>query len=245
MLNEDLSRRVAEREAQLREAFEALRRQREEQAAAAERQRIMRDIHDGVGSQLVGLLSLVRRTSSDAPQIEEHVKTAIDELRVAVDSMQPVDDDLAAVLATLRHRLEPRLQAAGIRSLWQVEALPPMPQLTPQVVLHLQRLLLEAFTNVIRHASAGQVVVEARSTGEPAQLELMLSDDGVGIGEAAARSAGHGLANMLTRAEAIGATLRVEAVAEGGTRVTLRWPIGTGTAFAGAPAPGDRGRVDP
>ncbi|NKF15239.1 hypothetical protein, partial [Rhizobium phaseoli] len=53
-LNANLATRVAEREEQLRGAFETMRQQQQEQAVLLERQRIMREIHDGVGSQLVG-----------------------------------------------------------------------------------------------------------------------------------------------------------------------------------------------
>lgn len=226
-LNRELSHRVAEREAQLHEAFEALRSQREKQAAAQERQRIMRDIHDGVGSHLVGLLSLVRHREPDLPQLEQHVAAALDELRMAVDALQPVHGDLATVLATLRYRLQPRLQAAGLQILWDVEALPPRTDLSPQAVLQVQRILLEAFTNVIRHAGARSVTVRARCEPAPGgalQLVLSLRDDGVGLGDAAA-ARGQGLASMRARAAAIGAEVEIAPAPGGGTCVSLRWPL--------------------
>jgi signal transduction histidine kinase len=237
-LNQDLSRRVAEREAQLREAFETLRAQREEQVAAQERQRIMRDIHDGVGSQLVGLLSLVRRPVPDRAQLEHHVEVAMDELRMAVDSLQPVHGDLATVLATLRYRLQPRLQAAGLRIVWDVAPLPPLAGLSPQAVLQVQRILLEAFTNVLRHAAARSVTVRAHclhAPPGPSQIVLSLLDDGIGIG-AAPPAGGQGLASMRARAAAIGVTVDIEPGPAGGTCVTLRWPLPAApAAIAGAP----------
>ena len=113
-LNADLSQLVTDRESQLQSAFDALREQRHQQAVASERQRIMRKIHDGVGSQLVGLLNMVVRPGADSALLQQHVQQALDEMRMAVDSLQPVHGDLVTVLATLRYRLQPRLDAAGI-----------------------------------------------------------------------------------------------------------------------------------
>jgi signal transduction histidine kinase len=226
-LNRNLQMRVAEREAQLTVAFEALRRQREEQATMAERQRIMRDIHDGVGSQLVGLMCLVGRPQPDTAELRMHVESALDELRMAVDSMQPVDGDLTTVLATLRYRLQPRLAAAGIDVVWDVAALPPLDHLSPQYVLQIQRILLEAFTNVVRHARATSVSVRARhvqTQPSGAQVRLSVVDNGIGMGDAGA-SKGQGLANMRARAAAVGATVDITTRPGNGTTVHLTWPV--------------------
>ncbi|WP_077035887.1 sensor histidine kinase [Pelomonas sp. KK5] len=219
-LNETLSERVAEREQHLREAFEALRHQQQEQAVLNERQRIMREIHDGIGSQLVGLLNMVGRAGPE--QLSEQVRLALDEMRMAVDSLQPVHSDLTTVLATLRYRLQPRLQAAGIEVVWDVAALPPLAELPPQSVLHVQRILLEAFTNVLKHARASRVTMHARWLAEAHTIALRLSDNG--IGAPAGAGGGHGLKNMQARAEAIGARLRLEAAEGGGCCVALDWP---------------------
>lgn len=227
-LNATLSQQVAERERQLGDAFEALRVQQQEQAVAGERQRIMREIHDGVGSQLVGLLNMVTQQRQAEPaQLEAQVQLALDEMRMAVDSLQPVHGDLGTVLGTLRYRLQPRLQAAGIAVHWDVAQLPPLAHLSPHAVWQVQRILMEALTNVLKHARAAQVTVQARWRGGAAPaVSLVLSDDGVGLrSNADGLTHGHGLANMRSRAAAIGAVLRVEAGSEGGTRVALELPL--------------------
>jgi len=218
---------VAEREQQLHQAFGDLQKQQQEQAVLTERQRIMREIHDGVGSQLVGLLSMVGQRNTDPAVLEEHVKQALDEMRMAVDSLQPVHGDLVAVLATLRYRLQPRLAAAGVQVRWDVSQLPTLPQLSPQSVLQVQRILLEGFTNVLKHARATEVAVQAQlvDTDEGrAVIQLSLTDNGVGL-PAQREVGGHGVANMQSRAASIGASLRVEPGAEGGTSVVLHWPM--------------------
>ncbi len=111
-------------------AFDSLREQQHHQSVAIERQRIMREIHDGVGSQLVGLLNMVTRNAAPTcRRSKEHVQLALDEMRMAVDSLQPAHDDLATVLATLRYRLQSRLEAAGIEVIWEVAELPELREL--------------------------------------------------------------------------------------------------------------------
>jgi two-component sensor histidine kinase len=179
-LNANLAARVAEREEQLRGAFETVRQQQQEQAVLLERQRIMREIHDGVGSQLVGLLNVVTQPAPDRGVVEEHVKLALDEMRMAVDSLQPTHDDLPTVLATLRYRLQPRLDAAGIELVWDVAVMPTLAPFAAQAALQLQRILLEAFTNVLKHARATRIVMQAGWHGEatPPLVRIVLTDNG-------------------------------------------------------------------
>ena len=227
-LNADLSNRVDERERQLHGAFDAMREQHHQQSVSTERQRIMREIHDGVGSQLVGLLNMVARPGTDPEVLKQQVQQALDEMRMAVDAWQPAHDDLVTVLATLRYRLQPRLQAAGIEVVWDVAELPALRQLAPHEVLQIQRILLEAFTNVLKHSRAAQVTVRARcdAAAEPV-VKLQISDNGVGLDSGAAdpRRQGHGIVNMKARAASIGALLRVEPQAGGGACVALEWQV--------------------
>lgn len=218
-LNIHLESRVAQRERELAQSFEALQQQGQERAKLLERQRIMQDIHDGVGGQLVSLVNLAKRghqsgKALDTQQLQEHAQLALDELRIAVDAMQPVDGDLATVLATLRYRLEPRLKVAGVTLVWAVQNLPVMVDLTPQKVLQIQKILLEALTNVMLHAKAKTVTILAQPSTQPPEqpaaprfIEISLIDDGVGFDPNALTDAGHGLANMRFRADAIGARL--------------------------------------
>lgn len=222
-LNASLGRRIAEREEQLSASHRLLTQQSEQQAALQERQRIMRDIHDGVGAHLVSLLNLVNQGTVKGPELQAEINLALDELRMAVDSMQPVDGDLAAVLGTLRYRLQPRLLAAGLAMHWDVDALPPLPGLTPQVVLQVQRILLETFTNIVRHGRAKSVSVWARTLEDPPRVALEVSDDGCGF-QAGAAAGGMGLRNMRARCEAIGGTLDIRSLPGQGCAVRLELP---------------------
>lgn len=234
-LNAELAQRVGEREAELRQAFERLETQQRAQAVTEERQRIMRELHDGVGAHLVGLMHLVQRPDFDPRAVEDLARTALDDMRVAVDSLQHVEDDLTMVLAMLRHRLEPRLRAAGLALVWEMGDLPPLAGLSPQAVLHVQRIVLEAVTNAIKHACASTLVLSARLVEDAAMrpaIELSIRDDGVGPGTA---SGGLGVRNMRARAQSLGARLDIERAEPHGTVVRLRWPLSaTGGATGGS-----------
>ncbi len=227
-LNITLASRVAAREDELQVIHQQLMNERELQVTLQERERIMRDIHDGVGSQLVGLLSLIKKGDLKTTSLQTHVNAALDELRMAVDAMQPMNGDLATVLATLRFRLQPRLEAAGITMVWEVDELPQMTNLTSDMVLQIQRILLEAFTNILRHAQATQVVVKAYHQHTPAAWMLEISDNGVGLSNQASASntvTGHGMRNMQTRAIAIGAALFVSINPDGGVMIRVILPF--------------------
>lgn len=222
------------REQELAQASTTLHEQHKQLAVTQERQRIMRELHDGVGAHLVGLLNLVHKGVIDPSLLENEVTQALDEMRMAVDSLQPVHGDLATVLGMLRYRLQPRLDAAGIGMTWDVPDLPSVDRLSPTDILQIHRILLEAFTNVLKHAQATAVTASVRLlAGDPGVIELVLSDNGVGLPAEAAATQGHGLKNMRLRAQALGATLSVikrlapdvPAVGRPGTEVRLSLPL--------------------
>ncbi len=229
-----LSALLAAREHDLEQAAAELHEQQKQHAVANERQRIMRELHDGVGAHLVGLLHLVNKGVLDPSVIESEVTQALDEMRMAVDSLQPIHGDLATVLGMLRYRLQPRLDAAGIDLTWDVPDLPTVDRLSPSDILQIHRIVLEAFTNVFKHAKATAVTATVRLVeSDPYIIELVLCDNGIGLPAGAASSPGHGLKNMRLRAQALGATLRVGRLASPallpaghhGTEVRLTLPL--------------------
>lgn len=123
---------------------------------------------------------------------------------MAVDALQPVEDDLATVIATLRYRLQPRLTQAGIEIEWLVEELPKVFNLTPRFILEVQRILLEALTNVIGHANADKVTISARvfnrEADRPSYIRLRKENNGCGIAPSNEFVMAHGLKNMTQRA---------------------------------------------
>jgi signal transduction histidine kinase len=208
-LNETLSQTVSVRENELRAAFMQLQAAERQRAVEAERQRLMRDMHDGLGSQLVQTLNLVRNPSAqlDREALASMLRQALDELRLTLDSFEPMEGDLPAILGTLRRRLAPALEGVGIELRWEVQEVAPLEQLDARGVLHLFRCLQEIFANVVKHAKARRITVSTWQRDD--QVILSIEDDGVGLPPPEVRnSTGRGLRNVLTRAAKIGASVR-------------------------------------
>ena len=227
-----LASRVRTRERELEESHARLRQLERQDAIAVERQRLMRDMHDGMGSVLIGALAAVERGQLREADVAQLLRECVDDLKLTIDAMETAEADLPLVLATLRYRLGPRFERAGVRLVWQVGPTPPLAHFDAEQALHLMRMVQEIFTNVIKHAGASRVVVSTiqRSPGE---LVLNIEDDGVGFSAASlGRSAGRGLANLRHRAAAIGASISWTSH-PGRTCYTLALPV---AAPAAAPA---------
>lgn len=227
-----VSRRAAEA------LSEALRTEQQRASAAErertlllERQRLMRDMHDGVGSHLIALLRLAESGASGAA-MADLLRGAIEDLRLTIDSLEPLEHDLATLLATLRHRAGRQLEGAGLKLDWAMADMPPLPWLEPAQALQVLRLVQEAITNVVKHAQARTLSVSARPDGDA--LEVCIADDGCGFDPAAA-SAGHGLDSMRRRAADLGATLALHSGPGRGSIVRLRLPLQRCAVFAAQP----------
>lgn len=221
--NATLEQRVAERTVEIERAHEQLRAFEQEHARVAERQRIMGDIHDGLGASLVSLLSVVQTRHAEPAEVERRVHDALQELRLAVDSQDTMDGDLLTALATIRFRMRDALEAAGITLEWDVTDIPPLDHLSSRHLLGVQRIVLEALTNAIRHAKATCVSVSLVSAAD--HVAILIIDNGRGFDAAAQVHLGRGLAGMRRRANAAGFTLRIESATERGTRITLTLPL--------------------
>lgn len=215
-LNAELEQRVAGKHAELEANYQRLRALEQEQAVVAERQRIMSDMHDGIGGQLISALSLVEQGGVPAQEVATQLRACIDDLRLTIDSLEPTDHDLLPALGNLRYRLDTQLQRLGVTLDWRVHPLPPLTWLTPRKLLHVLRILQEAFTNVIKHARADRVEVETGVDAAAQRVYIRVRDNGRGF-SGAARPEGHGLANMMQRARSLGGELRVQASAQGTT----------------------------
>lgn len=215
--------------AQLADRFVTSLREAEQAAAARaraiaeERQRIMQDMHDGLGSQLLTSLALAERGALDGRGMAQLLREAIDDMRLAIDTLSPGREGLLEALANLRYRLEPRFRAAGIRLQFELRNLPERLDIPAEAGLQILRVLQEALTNVLKHAHARTVTVTAALEAKPTCFALEVVDDGGGF-DPAAPSAGRGLTGMQRRARQIGATVAVSS-SDAGSRVRISYPL--------------------
>ena len=158
------------------------------QARTQERERLNREMHDGLGRSLHG------------------------------------------ALLAWRNRWEDRLLAVGIALEWQLDPALEAVELGSDTTLQIMRILQEATTNVVKHAGASLLQVNASLAHD--NLVLQISDNGCGLPPvldcATSAGKGRGLRNMRQRCEQFGGTLQVEPLRppQTGTSVRLTLAIG-------------------
>ncbi len=216
--NLTLAQRIETKEQELVVAAAALRAQEAQTAIEAERARIMRDMHDGMGGQLLSLLVQTRDETTSRNELEQSVEAAIGDLRLLIDSLDSVGDSLDVALAVFRDRLAPRLRSLGVTIEWHNKLLKPTSGHTPSTILNVYRILQEAMANAVRHSGATKIIFTVAPSATTDMIDIIVQDNGKGFAQDA--TMGRGLANMRRRAEEIGGTLKVDSSANG-TQICL------------------------
>jgi signal transduction histidine kinase len=229
-LNVILEDRVAAATSELERTQKQIRELEVAVALEQERERIMREMHDSVGSNLISALAIAEHGNAPSSTVAT-LKRSLTDLRIAVDSLEQVDGDITPLLASFRHRMEPELRAAGWRFDWRVEDVPTLAWLDSANALHVLRILQEALSNAITHSGGDVIAFASRQSvraGAPG-IEISIADNGTGL-DRPSRSrrnpiGGKGQANMLARAQALSAQLSFSNIDGGGAIVTLWLPI--------------------
>ncbi|MBQ0929029.1 sensor histidine kinase [Ideonella alba] len=219
-VNATLEARVQAREHEIAQSYQRIATLEAARAAADERQRIMQELHDGLGSQLFAGLAQAERGDLSGEQMASLLRDSIAEMRLAIDALTSGQDDFRAVFGNFRYRWEPRLRDFGVQGQWVFDLPEALPPIEPHAALQLLRIAQESLTNVIKHARARTVEVRLALRGR--HLQLTVQDDGRGLDESG--RSGHGLRNMRARAQRLGAELQIGG-GPGGTRVALELPV--------------------
>ncbi|HEX3602966.1 MAG TPA: sensor histidine kinase [Steroidobacteraceae bacterium] len=222
VLSSSLAQRLNEREAELQANHSRLLELERAQTLAAERQRLIHDMHDGLGSALTTSLAMIEQGNVDGEELKDVLRGSVDDLRAVIDSLEPLDGDLISVLATLRFRLGKRLELAGIALEWDMQDLPPLAWLGPPQALQLMRIVQEVLTNVLKHARASRMQISAHCAG--AYVEVCIADNGRGF-DVATTSTGRGLRHLAQRAASLHGSVLIESQPGSGTTVKLLLPV--------------------
>lgn len=175
--------------------------QAREEGARTERSRIMRDLHDDVAARL---LSLVHRASDSSQQ--RQAREALGSLRqviYALDDQQPIA--LADFIDELQALVRERLRDTNTTLEWQEPAALPAVHLSPRERINLMRVVQEAISNALRHASPSLLAIAVRQ--REGKLYIQIGNDGV-ILQPEDWIAGKGLYNIRTRMNEIGGDAR-------------------------------------
>jgi signal transduction histidine kinase len=203
--------------------------QAEASAAAAERTRLARELHDAVSQTLFSASMIAdvlpRLWERDPEEAQRRLDTlrrltrgAMAEMRTLLWELRPS----ALLNADMDELLDQLSKAVASRAQVEIQLdIERVPWLPPEVKLALYRIAQEALNNVVKHASADCVVVSLRVGGEA--VELRICDDGRGFDPDDVRQGHFGLGNMAERAEAVGGLLRVESAVGQGTTVAVVW----------------------
>jgi two-component system, NarL family, sensor histidine kinase DevS len=209
-------------------------------AVIDERERISRDLHDGiiqniyaVGLSLEDVPELVR---DDPDEVERRVERAIDSLHLTIRDIRnfifglrpelltgtSLAAGLVAIVEEFRHNSMVDVELA-------TDDLANEPR--PTSTAHLFGIASEALSNVARHSGATTVrIVAASDTGG---VTLTIADNGRGFDADGVAALGHqGLANMRSRVARIGATMELASDANG-TKIVVRCPVASDVADEG------------
>lgn len=215
--NETLRAKIDEREAELAEAHAQERALTAGMAREQERQRLMRDLHDGLSGHIVSIIALAER--QEESDIEQAAREALDDLRLVIQSLDIGSEEIPVILAYFRERITPQLRRLGIRFDWSMERMPAITGVSPSHALSLLRILQEAVTNAVKHGPARRIAI----TGEPTDkgtAVIMVDNDGRDMLN---HNNGNGLRNMRQRAASLGGNLMI-APRPNGMRLTLELP---------------------
>lgn len=197
-----------------------------------ERQRIGRDLHDGLGSLLTGIamgaqgLAQARKRgqpiqAEDLEHLAQMVEEGAAQAQALARGLNPVRLDREGLPAALQELVGTTRLLTKVACLFDAgEALPALNGL---VATQLYWIAQEALHNAVKHARAKRI--EVRLIVDKGDLVLTIRDDGTGLSNDPKTRDGTGLHIMPYRANLIGATFSIDAAPEGGTLVSCRLPL--------------------
>jgi signal transduction histidine kinase len=213
-----LQTKATDGEQEFQRPDEALSIKRESLLISEERDRVMRELHDGISGDIVSIIALAEGTDPDLDQIARHARHALTDMRLIVFSLENYGGDLSLALGAWRERMESQVRAASIRLKWNVSDIPVLDWLNPAHVLDILRILQEAVANAVQHSGAATIEVDCHIVAE--HIRITVVDNGHGC-QSIERMNGKGLVNMRTRANRLGAALEIQSTSEGTSVVLL------------------------
>ncbi|HXG49282.1 MAG TPA: sensor histidine kinase, partial [Methylomirabilota bacterium] len=205
---------------------------REQQAAlAAERQRIVRDLHDSLGANLTRLTLLAELAEQESPtetparqprNLVEAAHRTTQSLKEFLWATQPLDESLDGLLARICQIAEELMGAASIRCRLDLPVQLPSVTVGPVARKNIALATTEALNNIARHSGATGLWIRAR--WEDGALLLQIEDDGRGF-DPARPGCGRGLGHMRARIREAGGEFQLESQPGHGTSLRIRVPF--------------------
>lgn len=210
-----------------------IHRLEQQTAITAERSRIAKDLHDGLGADLTRLTMLADLASGEpgssggehARKLSQTSREAARELKEMIWIANPANDSVEGLVSRICQTAEDFLRDARIKC--RLDIAPHLPE-EPLSLEQRRNLLLvarEALNNVVKHAGATEVCLRA-SGGDDGRLGLEIADNGRGFDPRTARPDGLGLNSMRKRIENLGGTFTLESQPGRGTKIKIELKLG-------------------
>ncbi len=218
------------------EQLQNLLRTKEELATLEERNRLARDLHDGVKQQVfattmqVGAARAVLETDTSAArdhlnEAERLARQAQTELDAILRELRPISLQDKGLVQALREHVSGWSRVNDIPMKLDVQG---ERALSLDVEQALFRVTQEALSNIARHSRASHVDIQL--VWESDEISIVISDDGTGFDVTAVEGKGVGLRSMRERVDALNGSLDVESVPGEGTRLVVRIPVNKGVS---------------
>lgn len=200
-----------------------------EAGAAAERERMARDIHDTLAQGFTSIVALAQAVEAELAcdpaaagrhleLIQTTARENLAEARAIVAGLTPTALGEGSLVAAIRRLCEKLTAESGIAVSMSVEA--DLPTLSMPADVVLLRAAQEAFANIRRHALASAVRVELAVAGDG--VRLLLADNGIGVG--GEHSDGFGLRGMKARVAQVGGRMAMSGTPGGGLTLRIEVP---------------------
>ena len=198
----------------------------QEQQHLKEKELLVKDLHDGIGG-IVTNIAMLGELGLRQQQLEGSRETlrkivslasdGVTEVRSFMNSIEGGGSSWHDLIAELRDYGEKMLEPHGIELTVSADIAGNGWPLTTFRYVNIIRICREAITNIVKHARATRVTISLQVT--PAGWQLTVADNGVGFDPSAITK--RGLANMLSRAQEIGADLKISRTEETQVRLTV------------------------
>lgn len=207
-------------------------------ATSIERNRIYQDIHDGIGSQLIKAIFILRKNGTSSAGVVDNLQACLQDLRLVIDAHQESNVDVQTAVFVFCELQESHLQGSGLEINYDV-GLETTVYADSKVNLNVLRVIQESLSNTLKYAGATSIRIEIKLSAS--ELILSIADNGrnssTGVQRLEPSAYGYpgnrGVTGLALRAADIGGEYTI-AITASGTKVRLSIPL-----------PSDRKRATP